>query len=97
MDRVILFALMIPDRLQYFLEYFWNDHKCDQNMDPRTLYLSQKHFKKSRNMGTPSKNILFQICESENLICWKVCVPIFLELYLGILEVVKFEILKYEI
>ena len=21
---------MIPDRLQYFLEHFWSDQKCDQ-------------------------------------------------------------------
>ena len=35
--------LMIPDRLQYFLEHFWNDQKTRPKLDPRTPYSSPKY------------------------------------------------------
>ena len=35
---------MLPDRLQYLLEHFWNDQKCDQiwNLGPRIYHQNIK-------------------------------------------------------
>ena len=65
---------MIPDRLQYFLEHFWIDQKCDQiwTLGPRIYY--QNTSNNTRNYGnildTTSfvnlgiKHFIFKIVES---------------------------------
>ena len=55
---------MITDRLQYFLEHFWNDQTCEQiwTLGPR-IY-QQNISKVQEIMGTSLKDIIFI---SENL------------------------------
>ena len=52
---------MSPDRLQYFLEHFWNDQKC-VHLDPRTPYLSSKYFKSYKKMMGTSSCLMIWIC-----------------------------------
>ena len=70
---------MLPDRLQYFWEHFWNDQKCDQiwNLGPHNH--QQNNSKNIRKLRGTSLNTFFI---SENLKLWllgNVCVPNFLK------------------
>ena len=51
---------MIPNRLQYILEHFWNDRKCDQirTLGARIYY---QHISNNirKHMGTSLKHIMF--------------------------------------
>ena len=59
---------MILDRLQYFLEHFWHDHKCDQIWTPGPRIYHQNASRYTRNlMGTSLKIIISHIWESEIL------------------------------
>ena len=60
---------MIPDRLQHFLEHFWNDQTCDKMWTPG-----------EKNMGASLKHILVSYLRIWNSEKWKVCVPNFLKL-----------------
>ena len=51
------------------------------HLDPRTPYLSQKYFGKYKNNTGPCFKTIFHIWESENLKCWKVCAPNFLNFW----------------
>ena len=64
--------LMIPDRLQYFLEHFWIDQKCDQiwTLGPRICYQNiSKKYKKI--WGQPWHILNFHTWESFFEIDWK--------------------------
>ena len=52
---------MIPDRLQYFVDFFWNDQTCDQiwTLGPRTYH--QNTSTNTRNIGISLNNIMFHI------------------------------------
>ena len=66
---------MIPDRLQYFLEHFWNDQKCDQiwTIGPRIYH---QNISKIQDMyGGILEHIMFHIWESEILMFWNACAP----------------------
>ena len=82
---------MIPDRLQYFLDYFWDDQTCDQIWTLGARIYHENTSNNTRNMGTSLKNIFI----TENLKFWngwKVCVPNVLKC--GNLTFWKFKILK---
>ena len=85
---------MIPDRLQYFLDFFERPTMWP-NMDPRTPYLSPKYFKTCKKLWEHPWKIGFI---SENLKfwkLWKVCVYKFLKFEnLKMWNIWAFEILK---
>ena len=55
---------MIPDRLQYFLDDFWNDQKCDQIW---TLGPRQSISKNTTKYGDIFEIYYFHMGESETL------------------------------
>ena len=70
---------MIPDRLQYFLEHFWNDQKRDQILSPGPLiYYKNTSINIRRIMETFPKHIFLNL-GTYNLGILKVCVPSFLK------------------
>ena len=79
---------MILDRLQYFLDDFWDDKKCDQIWALGPCIYHQQYFNQYRkNMGVPWKHIIFYIWESEILrMLEDLCAKLF--------ETVGFNILK---
>ena len=58
---------MIPDRLQYFLDGFWNDQKCDQIWTLGHRICHQKALNVQENLGTSLKHIMFHIWEYDIL------------------------------
>ena len=52
---------MIPDRLQYFLEHFGNDQKCDQiwTLGPRIYH--QNISKNKEHMGASLNELMLHI------------------------------------
>ena len=69
---------MIPDRLQDFLDHFWNDEKCDQIWTLGPHIHHQKISTNIRKYGNIFENFDLPISENLKLCkCWKVCVPFF--------------------
>ena len=72
---------MIPDRLQYFLDDFWNDQKCGRIRisDP---VLSPKYFQKCKKIWEhPWQNITCVFGNMKFWTLWKVCVSKILKLW----------------
>ena len=67
---------MIPDRLQYFWEHFWNDQKCDQlwTLGPHIHHQNTSNNTR-KSMGTSLKYEFsyLRICNSE--ICGRCLCP----------------------
>ena len=51
---------MIPDRLQYFLEHFWNDQKCDKLWTLGPHIYHKNISKDTRKMGHPWQILCFR-------------------------------------
>ena len=69
---------MIPDRLQHFLDDFWNDQKCDQILTLGPLIYHQNTSMNTRNnMGTSLTNIIFIAGIWNSEICGKYACPTF--------------------
>ena len=62
---------MVPDRLQYFLEHFWNDQNCDEilTLGPRSYH--QNTSKIHEKYGNILDKYYFHIRESKILKIWE--------------------------